>query len=133
MPKETGVKTVKKSVGELGLKELGCNLEYDAKAGKAIKLRCKDCKNWRDRIQSLKNFSDIWVTGTQKVEKDAVKIKHVESCDTHKEAITLSKLADMRVEGYMQDVLDTTPIGRGMKKMISPDDKTSMTIKFNTA
>ena len=67
------------------------------------------------------------------MEKDAVKIKHVESCDTHKEAITLSKLADMRVEGYMQDVLDTTPIGRGMKKMISPDDKTSMTIKFNTA
>ena len=65
------------------------------------------------------------------MEKDAVK-KHVESCDAHKEAIRLSKLADMRVEGYMQDVLDTTPIGRGMKKMISADDKT-MTIKFNTA
>ena len=59
--------------------------------------------------------------------------KHVESCDTHKEDIRLRKLADMRVEGYMQDVLDTTPIGRGMKKMISPDNKTSMTIKFNTA
>ena len=57
--------------------------------------------------------------------------KHVETCDAHKEA--LSKLADMRVEGYMQDVLDTTPIGRRMKKIISPDDKTSMTIKFNTA
>ena len=81
MPKEAGVKTVKKWE-----KELGCNLEYDAKAGKAIKLRCKDCKSWRRRIQSLKNFSDIWVTGTQNVEKDAVK-KHIESCDAHKEAI----------------------------------------------
>ena len=38
------------------------------------------------KVQSLKNFSDIWVTGTQNVEKDAVK-KHVESCDAHKEAI----------------------------------------------
>ena len=66
------------------------------------------------------------------MEKDAVK-KHVESCDTHKEDIRLRKLADMRVEGYMQDVLDTTPIARGMKKIISPNDKTSMTIKFNTA
>ena len=66
------------------------------------------------------------------MEKDAAK-KHVESCDAHKEAIRLRKLAGMRVEGYMQDVLDTTPIARGMKKMIPPDDKTSMTIKFNTA
>ena len=58
--------------------------------------------------------------------------KHVENCDAHKEAIRLSKLADMGVKEYRQDVLDTTPIGRGMKRMISPDDK-SMTIKFNMA
>ncbi len=59
--------------------------------------------------------------------------KHVENCDAHKEAIQLSKLADMGVKEYMQKVLDTTPIGRGMKRMISSDDKTSMTIRFNTA
>ena len=126
MPKEARVKAVKKWE-----KELGCNLEYDAKTGKAIKLRCKDWKRWRDRIQSLKNFSDIWITRTQNVEKDALK-KHVENCDAHKEAVRLSKLADMRVDEYMQ-VLDTTPIGRGMKKMISPDVKISLTIKFSTA
>ena len=98
MPKEAGVKTVKKWE-----KELACNLEYDAKAGKAIKLRCEDCKRWRDRIQSLKNFSDIGVSRTQNVEKDAVK-KHVESCDAHighKEAIRSSKLVDMKIEGYI--------------------------------
>jgi hypothetical protein len=59
--------------------------------------------------------------------------KHVENCDAHKEAIRLSKLADMGVKEYTQEVLDTTPIGRGIKRMISPDDKTSMTIRFNTA
>ena len=80
-----------------------------------IKLQCKDCKRWRDRIQPLKNFSDIWVTGTQNVEKDGVK-KHVENCDAHKEAIRLSKLADMGVEDYTQEVLDTTPIGGGIKR-----------------
>ena len=98
MPKEAGVKTVKKWE-----KELACNLEYDAKAGKAIKLRCEDCKRWRDRIQSLKNFSDIGVSRTQNVEKDAVK-KHVESCDAHighKEAMRSSKLVDMKIEGYI--------------------------------
>ena len=39
----------------------------------------------------------------------------------------------MRVKGYMQNVLDTSPIGRRMNKIISLDEKTSMTIKFNTA
>ena len=127
MPKEARVKTVK-----TWEKELGCNLEFDVKAGKATKLRCKDCKRWRDRIQTLKNFSDTWVTGTQSVEKDAVK-KHVENCDAHKEAVRLRKRADMGVEEYTEEVLDNTPIGRGMKNMISPDDKSSMAIKFNTA
>ena len=88
MPKEAGVKTAKKWE-----KELRCNLKYETNAGKAIDLRCKDCKRWQDRIQSLKNFLDIWVTGTQNMEKDVMK-KHIESCDAHKEDIinTLLKL-----------------------------------------
>ena len=59
--------------------------------------------------------------------------KHVENCDAHEEVIRLSKLADMGVEDYTQEVLETTPIGGGIKKMMSPNDKITMTIKFNMA
>ena len=47
----------------------------------------------------------MWITGTQNVERDAIK-KHIECCDAHKEAVRLSKLADMGVQEYTHEVWD---------------------------
>ena len=62
------------------------------------------------------------------IKKDRLK-RHLET-NQHKEAQTLEKRNKMGSEVYSQSVLETTSVGRSLRKL-QEKDKASLQIKFN--
>ena len=40
--------------------------------GKAVKLTCKTCRKFENRITSIEGFSPNWIVGTSSVKKDSL-------------------------------------------------------------
>ena len=101
----------------------------DMEHGNVTRLRCVVCKRWEKRINNVKGFMFNWIRpGTQSIKKDGVKT-HCNSMQ-HKEAVRLDERNKMGASAYAQEVVKSSPIGRGLKKMCEKDIS-SMCVKFN--
>ena len=111
--------------------ELKCKLEYDVNGADAICLRCVVCKRWEKRIEKVKGFNTNWIRpGAKSIKKDGLK-SHLET-NQHKEAVRLEQRSNMGAEVYNQTVLESSPIGRAVRRL-QEKDKASLRVKFNMA
>jgi hypothetical protein len=112
-------------------KELSCEFDYDVEGGFVVRLRCKLCTKWENRINSTQNFSTTWIhPGSESMKKHSVEV-HTNST-SHLEAKRLENKTKMGIEVYMNHVVDQTPIGRNFKNMCTKD-RESLRVKFNSA
>ena len=81
---------------------------------KVVKLKCKVCIEFENRITSIKGFSRGWITGTESVKKDNL-FKHA-SGDPHLYAKDLQKKKSLGASDFNSAVLSSTPIGRDLQK-----------------
>ena len=94
----TSVKTLKKWQEEFKIK-----FDYDLCDGKLNRIRYQLCLQWKPRIKTCKNFSQVWVSpGSESIMKDSVK-KHAESLQ-HCEAYKLQQKSDLGTDVYMESV-----------------------------
>ena len=107
-----------------------CELEKVIEGGKVVKLKCKTCSKFENRITSIKGFSPNWIVGTSSVKKDSLQ-KHVNG-DPHKYAADLLKKEKMGSSAFAQQVAQSSAIGRGLVKMATRD-KEVLENRFNTA
>ena len=73
-------------------------------------IRCTVCGKWEKQINSIKNFSYIFIRpGTVSVKKDTIKI-HCLS-EPQKVTINLEQKSKMGAQPYLESVIQDTPIG----------------------
>ena len=96
-----------------------CELEKVIEGGKVVKLKCKTCSKFENRITSIKGFSPNWIVGTSSVKKDSLQ-KHVNG-DPHKYAADLLKKEKMGSSSFAQQGAQSSAIGRGLGKMATRD------------
>ena len=77
----------------------------------------------------MKGFSKSWINGTTSVKKDSLE-KHVKG-DPHLHAADLEKKLKFGADTYSQEMVSSSPIGRGLAKM-AEKDKQTLTVRFNT-
>ena len=82
--------------------------------GKVVKVKCVICAKYESRIKNIKGFSTSWIIGTSSVKKDSLE-KHLPG-EKHKKAKEL-----LGPEKYQREVLSTSAIGQGIKKMNETD------------
>ena len=114
-------------------KEFECNFDHDMEDGYVVRLRCQLCKKYQSDIEMMKNFKLMWISpGCETVKRSTVE-SHLNSL-THKYAKEKESKKILGIEKYMEKVVDTSPLGRGLKKMCcGADDMKALRIKFNTA
>ena len=78
----------------------------------------------------LKNFSQIWIDGSNLVQKDSIQ-KHLNG-EAHKKANNLKQRKTLGGEEFNDKVVKSTPIGRGLSKMAEKYFGT-LRISFNSA
>ena len=104
-------------------------MEKEIHCGKVLKLKCKLCCKYESRITSIKGFSCSWIERTDSVKKDRL-MKRVNG-DPHKYVIELQRKETVVVGSYNQEILENSPIGRGLTKMTDQDHDLLKT-RFNT-
>ena len=125
LKKATTQKTLRKWESEFSIK-----LEFDTNSdSKIYRIKCSDCKKWKTRINSMKNFSKSWIVGTENVSKDAVE-KHSKS-EPHVRGIKLSKQENLGEENFREEVVMNSQIAKSFLRL-NPADKNSQQVKFNT-
>lgn len=105
-----GEKTVKKWQSELDPKKGW--FTYEVQNAKVVRLSCKLCKTFEDKVKYCRNFNRAFITGVtdhSKIKKDNV-AKHGQSA-MHKTALDYLRKPETRVELFR-----TTPIGRALNK-----------------
>ena len=107
-----------------------CDLTWEFENKKVCSLKCKHCVKYKDRIQNIPKFSDSWINGTRKVKKDSL-IKHINS-KMHQEASKLYKKEELGPTKFVEDVVEKTPIGKGLSRM-NRKDQEALNISFNSA
>ena len=111
-------------------KSLSTDLEKEISGSKVTKVKCKVCCKYESRITSIKGFSRRWIEGTDSVKKDSL-IKHVNG-DPHKFAVELQQKESLGAASFNQKIIETTPIGRGLKKMTEQEGEL-LKNRFNSA
>ena len=102
-----------------------CELEKVIEGGKVVKLKCKTCSKFENRITSIKGFSPNWIVGTSSVKK------HVNG-DPHKYAADLLNKEKMGSSAFAQQVAQSSAVGRSLVKMATRDNEVFEN-HFNTA
>ena len=77
----------------------------------------------------LKNFSQIWIDGSNLVKKDSIQ-KHLNG-EGHKKANDLKQRKTLGGEEFNDKVVKSSPIGSGLSKMAEKDFET-LRIFFNS-
>ena len=78
----------------------------------------------------MKGFSHSWIEGTDSVKKDSL-TKHING-DPHKYAVELQQKEALGVASFNQNIVENTPIRRGLTKMTVQEHELLKT-RFNTA
>lgn len=119
-------KTVENWERDLNVKLIK-SLSTDKKKVEALK--CSVCVEFSSTISSIAGFSQAWIDGTTSVKLDSLK-KHVQG-KAHQHA---KRLFDQKSLGetFGAQVVERSPIGRGLMKMAEIDRKVMIT-RFNTA
>ena len=76
----------------------------------------------------MKGFSKIWTEGTESVKKDSLG-KHIKG-DPHQKACDLEMKSSMGASSYHEKIVSSTPIGRGLNKMLEGDKEVSLRTIF---
>jgi len=105
---------------------LKCKLEKELTSGKVVKVKCVICAKYESRIKNIKGFSTNWITGTSSVKKDSL-VKHL-SGEQHKTAKDLAAKELLGPEKYQLEVVSTSAIGQGIKKMNETDKEVSFLV-----
>ena len=96
---------------------------------RVTKTKCKVCIKHEQNINRMKGFSKSWINGTTSAKKDLE--KHVKE-DPHLHAVNLKEKQKLGADTCNQEVVSSSPIGRGLAKM-AEKDKQTLTVRFNTA
>ena len=78
-------------------------------------LWCSVCRNYQDKICSMKNYSSVWVMGTENQLTSNV-LDHV-ACDQHKAAMLHLRTAQAKASS--ESVTSYAPIAHALKKVVS--------------
>ena len=98
-------------------KELNVKLEYQLNGSNVIKLWCVVCKKWESCIKGSKNFNDAWINrGTESIKRETLK-SHVTS-KQHMKPDDHQKKSELGASAYVENVVSTTPIGRGLQRYV---------------
>ena len=89
-------------------------------------LWCSVCRNYQDKICSMKNYSSAWVTGTENQRTSNV-LDHV-ACDQHKAA--MSHLRTAQAKASSEPVTSYAPIARALLMLDEPE-RARMRRKFD--
>ena len=105
---------------------LRCDLQQDQRH--VASLRCEVCTKYRSHLESMKNFSKTWVTGSTNLKVSNV-IEHATS-EVHKAAMTRMHSESAKARG--ESVVLQTPIGRSLCTL---DDATRLQVarRFDVA
>ena len=103
-----------------------CELEKEVKL---VKLKCKVCIEFENRITSIKGFSHGWITGTESVKNG--QFIQAYKWRSHLYAKDLQKKKYLGASDFNRAVLSSTPIGRLPKT--TEEDKEILKSRFNTA
>ena len=108
---------------------LNCKLDIlETVDGKVKCIKCVVCSKYEDRIKNMKGFSKIWTDGTESVKKDSLG-KHIKG-DPHQKACDLEMKSSMGASSYHEKIVSSTPIGRGLNKMLEGDKEVSLRTIF---
>ena len=100
-----------------------CKVEKEVTSGKVVKVKCVICAKYESQIKSIKGFSTSWITGTLSVKKESLE-KHL-SGKQYKKAKDLATKELLGPEKYQREVVSTSVIGQGIKKMNEMDKEVS--------
>ena len=100
-----------------------CKLEKELTSGKVVKVKCVICAKYERQIKNIKEFSTGWITGTSSVKKDSLE-KYL-SQEQHKKDKDLATKELLGPEKYQQEVVSTSAIRQGIKKMNETDKEIS--------
>ena len=89
-------------------------------------LWCSACRDYQDKICSMKNYSSAWVTGTENQRTSNV-LDHV-ACDQHKAA--MSHLRTAQAKASSEPVTSYAPIARALLMLDEPE-RARMRRKFD--
>ena len=92
------------------------------------KLKCKVCIQFRSKIESRRNYSDKWVSGTDSVRTS--NIRDHSHLDQHVHAIVLLRKSHAKSRGL--DASAYAPIAKALNE-IPEADKRSLRVKFDIA
>ena len=107
---------------------LNCKLDIlEIVDDKTKGIKCVVCSKYEDRIKNMKGFSKTWTDGTESVKKDSLE-KHIKG-DPHRKAWLLMK-SSMGASSYHEKIASSTPIGRGLRKMLEGDKEASLRTIF---
>ena len=96
-----------------------CKLKKELTSGKVVKVKCVISAKYESPIKNIKNFSTSWITGTSSVKKDGLEKRL--SGEQHKKAEDLATKELFGPEKYQLEVVSTSTIGQGIKKMNETD------------
>ena len=96
-----------------------CKLEKELTSRKVVKVKCVICAIYESRIKNIKGFSTSWITVMSSVKKDNLE-KHLFG-EQHKKAKDLPTKELLGPEKYQREVVSTSAIGQGIKKMNETD------------
>ena len=89
-------------------------------------LWCLACRDYQDKICSMKNYSSAWITGTENQRTSNV-LDHV-ACDQHKAAMSHLRTAQAKASG--EPVTSYAPIARALLMLDEPE-RARMRRKFD--
>ncbi len=104
---------------------LRCDTDKEDKSGVAL-LWCSACREYQNKIRSMKNYLSAWVTGTENQRTSNV-LDHV-ACDQHKAAMSHLHAAQGRASN--EPVTSYPPIARALLMLDEPE-RARMRRKFD--
>ena len=99
-----------------------CKLEKELTSGKVVKVKCVICAKYESRIKNIKGFSTSWITGMSSVKKELRKTFIWRATQNAKDLVTKELLGP---EKYQREVVSTSAVGQGIKKMNETDKEVS--------
>ena len=96
--------------------------------GKVKRIKCVVCSKYKDRIKNMKGFSKTWTDGTESLKKDSLE-KHTKG-DPHRKAYDLEMKSSMGASSYHEKIVSSTPINRGLSKILEGDEELSLRTIF---
>jgi len=105
---------------------LNCKTSIEGGMKPVMKLKCRVCTKYRDRIVGQKNFSDKWISGADSVRTTNV-VDHAKS-DQHVHAMNLQRKEQAQAQGV--SVALYAPIVQSLNTL-SEDEHRNLKTKFD--